>query len=74
VDNGVSVADHLQVVVQVLADLGADAENRPRRVVPRLSEPAVLADQLTVLGNDLAAAGGGTEELTHRLDALRAAL
>ena len=77
VDDGGTVADKLQVVAQVLADLGADAEGRPRRTVPRLSEPAVFADQLLVLGNDLAAAGAAPDALdrvTDHLDALRAAL
>ena len=73
-DNGVSIADHLHVVVQVLADLGADAEGRPRRVVQRLGDPGGLVDQLTVLSNDVIAAGAATDELTDRLDALRAAL
>ena len=77
VDMGATVADRLQVVAQVLADLGADAEGEPRRAVPRLPEPSALADQLTVLGEDLVAAHPDTavlEQLTDRLDALRAAL
>ncbi|WP_143175601.1 hypothetical protein [Cryptosporangium aurantiacum] len=77
VEPGSSVADQLHVVAQVLADLGADAEGRPRRPLPPLTEPAVLADQFTVLGHDLLAAGVVAEaldRLTDRLDALRAAL
>ncbi|WP_344651345.1 hypothetical protein [Cryptosporangium japonicum] len=76
-DEGVTVADRLHVVVQVLADLGADAEGQPRRAVPRTAEPGALVDQLTVLGNDLVAADPDAEELdrvTRSLDALRAAL
>lgn len=74
---GTSVADALSAVAQVLADLGADAEGLPRRAVPRAAEPGGLVDQLTVLGNDLVAAGPGADVLdrvTDRLDALRAAL
>lgn len=42
--------------VQRLADLGADAEGRPRRPVPGLG-PAVLADQLAVVADDVARTG-----------------
>ncbi|EXG79969.1 hypothetical protein CryarDRAFT_1024 [Cryptosporangium arvum DSM 44712] len=76
-EEGVSVAERLHVVVQVLADLGADAEGQPRRAVPRMVEPGTLVDQLTVLGDDYVAADPDVEELdrvTRGLDALRAAL
>lgn len=45
------VAYHL---VQVLADLGADAEGRPRRDVPRPESDLLLADQLLVMAYDIA--------------------
>ena len=47
--------DLLYVLVQRLADLGADAEHRPRRPVPRLNDLA-LPDQLRVMADDLLAA------------------
>ncbi|MFG1921172.1 hypothetical protein [Cryptosporangium sp. NPDC048952] len=77
VEGGATVAGCLHLVVQALADLGADAEGQPRRAVPRMAEPGTLVDQLTVLGNDLVAAGADASELdrlTDRLDALRSAL
>jgi hypothetical protein len=43
-------------VVQRVADAGADAEGRPRRVVPRLAD-TVLADQLAVLVEDVLRTG-----------------
>ena len=48
-------ADLAYVLVQRLADLAADAEGRPRRPVPRLSD-LVLPDQLRVMADDLTAA------------------
>ncbi|MFL6128322.1 MAG: hypothetical protein ACJ73E_04570, partial [Mycobacteriales bacterium] len=61
--------------VQRIADLGADAERRPRRPVPRLAD-AVLADQLAVLVDDVLRAGDPDAErgLAAELTALRAAL
>jgi hypothetical protein len=47
--------DLLYVLVQRLADLGADAEHRPHRPVPRLNDLA-LPDQLRVVADDLLAA------------------
>ncbi len=44
------VAHHL---VQVLADLGADAEGRPRQRVPRLASDLSLPDQIAVTAYDL---------------------
>ena len=76
-ERGGTVADQLAAVVQVLADVGADTEGQPRRPVPRAAEPAGMVDQLTVLGEDVVAAGPTAEDLGHlteRLDALRAAL
>lgn len=55
--NGVSKGDLLYALVQRLADLAADAEGEPRRVVPRLESDTALPHQLSVLVNDLAAAG-----------------
>ncbi|MFI5955297.1 hypothetical protein [Cryptosporangium sp. NPDC051539] len=72
-----TVGDNLQAVAQVFADLAADAEGRPRRPVPRLPDPGVLADQLVVLGADVVAAGlepNVLDDLTARLDTLRASL
>lgn len=58
---GISVAeqasrtlDQIRGVLQVLADLAADAEGRPRRPVPALA-PHGLGDQVLVLGHDLLA-------------------
>lgn len=42
-------------LVQTLADLGAAAEGRPVRPVPRLAD-TILADQLRVMADDLLAA------------------
>lgn len=75
-----SVGAQLHLVVQLFADLGADAEGRRRRSVPYPAEPATLADQLTVMSTDLLAVGANADSaaqlghLTERLDALRAVL
>lgn len=45
--------------LQRLADLAADAEERPRRAVPVLAAHA-LADQVLVLAHDVAVAAPGT--------------
>ncbi|MDP9408373.1 MAG: hypothetical protein M3P95_11045 [Actinomycetota bacterium] len=54
-------------VVQRWADLGADLEGEPRRAVPRLDGDPPLADQLAVVGDDLARAAtdapGGADVL-----------
>jgi len=50
-----SKADLVHGLVQRIADLGADAENRPHRQVPRLGDLA-LRDQLRVVADDLLAA------------------
>ena len=47
-------ADRMYALVQRLADLGADAEHRPRRPVPWVGE-LVLPDQLRVMADDLLA-------------------
>jgi len=46
--------------VQRLADLAADAEDQPRRAVPRL-HPMAIADQLEVLAVDATTAGADRE-------------
>jgi hypothetical protein len=48
-----SKADAMHALVQALADIGADAEARPRRPVPRLPNDMQLPDQLQVIGHDL---------------------
>ncbi len=52
------VAGHL---VQSLADLGADAEGRPRRPVPPTASPLALPDQLVVMAYDIALADPAQE-------------
>ena len=66
-------ADLAYGLVQHLADLGADAEDRPRRPVPRLND-LVLPDQLRVTADDLMAAGASEDLLklaADDVDALR---
>jgi hypothetical protein len=53
---GKTRADSAYGVVQRLADLGAEAEGRATREVPRLHD-LVLPDQLRVVADDLLAAG-----------------
>ena len=52
---GGSRGDAVFALLQRLADQAADAEQRPRRPVPRLAD-LVLPDQLRVMADDLAAA------------------
>lgn len=52
---GITRGDLVYALVQRLADLAADAERQPRRVVPR-EHDMVLPDQLRVLADDLLAA------------------
>jgi hypothetical protein len=40
-------------LTQLLADLGADAEGRPHRPVPRLDSALALVDQVRVMVADL---------------------
>jgi hypothetical protein len=47
-------ADSVYALVQRLADLGADAEGRPHRPVPREND-LLLPDQLRVMTDDLLA-------------------
>ena len=46
-------ADLARHLAQVLADLSADLEGGPRRVLPVLHPDLLLADQLAVTGDDL---------------------
>ncbi|MDN3240951.1 hypothetical protein [Glycomyces tritici] len=48
-----SRATAMHALVQALADLAADAEGQPRRIVPRLPNDTHLPDQLQVIGLDL---------------------
>jgi hypothetical protein len=68
-------AEVAAATVQRLADLGADAEGRPRRPVPRLAD-TVLADQLAVLVDDVVRTGdpAAISTATAELTALKAAL
>jgi hypothetical protein len=50
----------LYALVQRLADLGADAEGRPPRAVPRPEHDLVLPDQLEVMAADLLRTGDAT--------------
>ncbi|HET6482227.1 MAG TPA: hypothetical protein VFG35_19650, partial [Actinoplanes sp.] len=69
-------ADRAYALVQLLADLSADAEQRPRRPVPR-EHDMVLPDQLRVVADDLLAAGPSPSALAEAeaaVDGLRAGL
>ncbi|MGC4804344.1 hypothetical protein [Micromonospora sp. DT233] len=73
----VSRADLVHRLVQELANLGADAEGRPRRTVPRLDNDLALPDQLRVVTADLLAADPPAEALARaaaEVTATRAAL
>jgi hypothetical protein len=52
--------DAVRDVVQRLADLAADLEEEPWRRVPRLEGDPSLADQLAVVGDDLARAAAAS--------------
>jgi hypothetical protein len=71
-----SRSDVVYGLVQRLADLGADAEGRPRRTVPEVGD-LVLRDQLRVVADDLLAAAPPDEVLrqaTDEVNAVRRAL
>lgn len=73
---GVTRGDLMFALVQRLADLAADAERQPRRVVPR-EHDMVLPDQLRVLADDLLAADPPALALTEAaaaVDELRSTL
>ncbi|MEV4344422.1 hypothetical protein AB0J83_08095 [Actinoplanes sp. NPDC049596] len=65
--------DKVYALVQRLADLAADAEGRPRRVVPRESD-LVLPDQLRVMADDLPAAAAASAEALAAVDSVRQSL
>jgi hypothetical protein len=54
-DTGPTRGDVVYALVQRLADLGADAEHRERRPVPRIGDMS-LPDQLRVMADDILAA------------------
>ncbi|MEU7587051.1 hypothetical protein AB0B57_33035 [Micromonospora sp. NPDC049101] len=58
-------ADLVHRLVQEVANLAADAEGQPRRVVPRLDNDLALPDQLRVVAADLVAAGADDEVLAR---------
>jgi hypothetical protein len=75
-EQGATRGDLMYTLVQRLADLAADAEHQPRRIVPR-EHDMVLPDQLRVLADDLLAADPKPELLasaTAAVDELRATL
>lgn len=59
---GPSIADSAHALAQVLADLAADLEARPRREVPRLHDLA-SGDQVAVTAHDLLAAIDSAESV-----------
>jgi hypothetical protein len=66
-------APRVYALVQLLADLTADAEQRPHRPVPR-EHDMILPDQLRVMADDLLAASPSAEILaaaTTAIDATR---
>ncbi|WP_250028434.1 hypothetical protein [Paractinoplanes maris] len=68
--------DRAYALVQLLADLGADAEGQPRRPVPR-EHDMILPDQLRVMADDLLAAappGAALDEATAAVNELRYSL
>jgi len=69
-------AARVYALVQLLADLAADAERRPHRPVPR-EHDMLLPDQLRVMADDLLAASPPAETLaaaTTAVDETRHAL
>jgi hypothetical protein len=50
-------------LAQRLADLAANAEGEPRRVVPRLDSDTALPQQVALLAHDLLAAGSPADLL-----------
>jgi hypothetical protein len=67
-----SRADLVYGLVQRLADLGADAEHRSHRPVPRVGD-LVLPDQLRVMADDLLAAAPPDEVLRQAINEVNAA-
>ena len=56
-------------LVQQVADLTADTEGEPRRIVPRLAD-LVLPDQLRVVSDDLITVGAPDEILAAAAEAV----
>lgn len=69
--DGRTRSDVVFALVQLLADLAADAEGEPRRAVPRLDD-GTLPDQLIVVAHDLRRTGSAAA-LGAGLSAVRAA-
>lgn len=57
-------AEMMGALVQRLADLSADAEGHPHRLVPHPGD-LILPDQIRVVADDLIAAQPSDETLTH---------
>jgi len=75
-DSDSTRAECARDVAQFLADLAADAEGGPRRVIPDVGDPAV-GDQLAVTGRDLVRSECGEQVMqaaAERLRALRLAI
>jgi hypothetical protein len=66
-----SRSDLVYGLVQRLADLGADAEHRDRRPVPRVGD-LVLPDQVRVMADDLLAATPSDEVIRRATDDVNA--
>jgi hypothetical protein len=64
-------ADRTYALVQLLADLSADAEGQPRRPVPR-EHDMILPDQIRVMADDLIAAAPSAAVLTEAAEAVDA--
>jgi hypothetical protein len=62
-------SQRMYALVQLLADLAADAEGRERRAVPRVHD-MVLPDQLRVVADDLLAAGAPAGVLAEAAEAV----
>lgn len=67
-------ASRTHALVQRLADAAADAEERPRRRVPRLENDLALPDQLRVLCADARAANVQDQDLIALVRATAAAV
>jgi hypothetical protein len=64
---GPTRGDLVYALVQRLADVGADAEHRERRPVPRVGDMS-LPDQLRVMADDVIAAEPPGEVLNRAVD------
>jgi hypothetical protein len=68
---GPTRAERARDVAQFLADLAADAESGPRRVIPDVGDPAV-GDQIAVTGRDLVRSECGEQVMQSAAESLRA--